>query len=106
MSDSEKTRHLVPNISGKARTLGIKGPARHQVLHRGAIVALSEAQPAVECVSSFNALHVKLYAKPGPVWYHDRAVDDSNGSPVRRWPSCQIQCVSMAVTFPGEQPPQ
>ncbi len=24
-----------------------------------------------------------------------------NGSHVRRWPSCQIQCVSMAVMLPG-----
>jgi hypothetical protein len=51
--------------------------------------------------------HVELDAQATALLrhLHVAALRSAAAALVRRWPSCQIQCVSMAVTLPGAAPP-
>jgi hypothetical protein len=57
----------------------------------------------VELVRLVDLGHVELDAEAGTLGHLDEAARICSGSVVSRWPSCQIQCVSIAVTRPARR---
>src|ERR1700691_5844983 len=68
--------YLLPSLAEEAGALGMEGPARYQVPHRGSVVTLSQAQLLVKRMRGLNALQVDLDAQPGTGGQLDFAVDD------------------------------
>src|SRR5450830_817702 len=85
----------------QARALVIEAPAGNQELHGHAVIARPQAHALVAFVGLGHGVHVDLHAQARFGRHLDVTVDICNGALVRRWPSCQIQWVSIAVIAPG-----
>jgi hypothetical protein len=78
-----------------------RSASRNQVLHRDRIVAGAEAVLAIERVRRLDGRQVELDTESRCARHLHMAADDRERLFVSAWPSCQIQCVSIAVTRPG-----
>ena len=70
-------------------------------MHRHRVVARADTVRFVECVRLLDLPKVNLDPESWPLRQLDHAAADRKRSFVNRWPSWQIQCVSIAVTRPG-----